>query len=104
LKEAVYRPGNGITAPRITQQVPPHYTEAAVAAKIEGTAVLEATVGIDGSVSDVTVVKSLDAAHGLDDEAVKAISQWKFAPGTRSGSPVPVRVTLQVDFSLGGSR
>jgi TonB family protein len=103
-KRAVYRPGNGVTAPRITQQVPPRYTDAAVAAKIEGTAVVDATVDTDGTVSDVTVVRSLDTAHGLDDEAVKAISQWKFAPGTRSGAPVPVRVTLQVEFSLGGSR
>jgi hypothetical protein len=44
LAEAVYRPGNGVVAPRVLQQVAPHYTAAAAAAKIEGTAVLRGSL------------------------------------------------------------
>jgi len=36
----------------------------------------------------------------LDDAAVDAVSQWKFAPGTRGGQPVPVIATIEVNFRL----
>jgi outer membrane biosynthesis protein TonB len=37
---------------------------------------------------------------GLDLEAIKAARQWRFRPGTRLGSPVPVLITIQLDFAL----
>ena len=53
-----------------------------------------------GDVGDVTVRKSLDKEHGLDNEAVKATQQWKFKPGTKDGKPVPVEVTIEWTFTL----
>jgi TonB family protein len=38
---------------------------------------------------------------GLDEEAIKAAKQWKFAPGTRNGEPVPVMVSIELTFTLG---
>ena len=52
----------------------------------------------DGSIGDVKVTRSLDA--GLDQEAIKAVKQWRFEPGIKDGKPVPVRVALEMTFSL----
>jgi TonB family protein len=96
----VYRPGNGVTTPRLLQQVKPAYTSDAMRAKVQGTVLLQCTVLPDGSVTDIRVVRSLDPVFGLDDEAVKAARQWRFAPGTRMGEPVKVEITIELSFSL----
>jgi hypothetical protein len=46
------------------------------------------------------VLRSLDPVFGLDQEAVKAAGQWRFAPGTRFGEPVPVLITIELQFTL----
>lgn len=43
-----------------------------------------------GEVTDVKILRSLDATFGLDQEAIKTARQWRFSPGTRLGEPVPV--------------
>ena len=63
--------------------------------------VLECVVNTDGSVGDVKVVQSLDAEHGLNEEAIKAAKQWRFVPGSRDGQPVPVLITIEMAFAMG---
>lgn len=96
----VYQPGNGVTLPRIIREVKPAYTSDAMRAKIQGAVLLQCTVRPDGSVSDVTVLRSLDPTFGLDQEAMKAARQWRFAPGTRMGQPVSVQITIELTFTL----
>ena len=69
-------------------------------ARIEGIVVTEAVVLTDGSVGDVTVVRSLDSELGLDQRAVAALKQWVFRPGTRNGKPERVLVTVEMHFTL----
>jgi protein TonB len=69
--------------------------------KIEGIVEMEAVVGIDGRVSRVRVVKSVDREHGLDEEALRAARAWTFEPGILNGAAVPVLVTIQLEFRLG---
>jgi protein TonB len=95
-----YRPGNGVTVPRLLHEVKPSYTSDAMRAKVQGTVLIECVVRPDGGVSDVRVVRSLDPTFGLDQEAVKAARQWRFLPGTRLGEPVPVLVTIELTFTL----
>ena len=78
----------------------PQYTQAAMAAQIEGTVVLEITVLADGSVGDVKVVRSLDSELGLDQEAVNALKLWTWKPGTRGGQPSSVTVQIEMTFTL----
>jgi protein TonB len=96
----VYRPGSGVTLPRVLREVKPQYTSDAMRAKVQGTVLLQCVVKPDGSVGDVQVVRSLDSAFGLDQEAIRAARQWRFAPGTRLGEPVPVLVTIELTFTL----
>jgi TonB family protein len=95
-----FRPGNGVETPRLLKEVKPQYTAQAMRAKIQGEVLLECIVQPDGSVGKISVVRSLDSAFGLDQEAIKAARQWRFAPGTRQGQPVPVLVTIAIAFTL----
>jgi TonB family protein len=95
-----YRPGNGVTTPRVLREVKPQYTSDAMRAKVQGTVLLECVVRPDGSVGDVQILRSLDGVFGLDQEAIKAAKQWRFAPGTRLGEPVPVVISIELTFTL----
>ena len=95
-----YRPGNGVETPRLLKEVKPQYTAQAMRAKIQGEVLLECIVQPDGSVGNIRVVRSLDSAFGLDQEAIKAARQWRFAPGTKQGEPVAVLVTIAIAFTL----
>ena len=96
----VYRPGNGVTLPRVLHEERPQYTSDAMRAKVQGTVLLECVVKPDGSVGDVQVVRSLDPTFGLDQQAVVAARKWRFAPGTRLGEAVPVLITIELTFTL----
>ena len=96
----VYRPGSGIVSPRVLTEVKPAYTAEAMRAKIQGTVWIEAVVMPDGSVGNVQITRSLDPTFGLDQEAIKAVKRWRFAPGTRMGQAVPVLVEIELTFTL----
>lgn len=92
--------GNGVLSPIPIFEKKPQYTAEAMRAKVQGTVWLECIVMPDGTVGNVEIVRSLDSSFGLDQEAVKAARQWRFRPGTRLGEPVPVRVTIELTFTL----
>jgi periplasmic protein TonB len=96
----VYRPGNDVTSPRLVREVKPNYTGDAMRAKIQGVVTMEAVVNTDGSVGRVQIIRSLDSTFGLDQEAIRTVKQWRFAPGTRRGIPVPVLVEIEMTFTL----
>lgn len=98
----IYKPGQDtrVTLPKVIREVKPVYTAAAMQARIEGTVWMTAVVLANGDVEEVTVVKSLDQEHGLDQQAVDATRQWKFEPGTREGEPVAVEITIEMTFTL----
>jgi TonB family protein len=98
LVEGAYLPGPDIVMPKLRREVKPAYTRDALAAKVEGTVMIHCVVEPDGTVSHATVLRSLEA--GLDQEAIKAARAWRFEPGRRDGNPVPVRVTIELKFTL----
>ncbi len=89
-----------IVLPKVVHEVKPDYTREAMQAKIQGSVYLSVVVLASGEVGDITVTRSLDKEHGLDEEAVKAMRQWTFEPGTRDGNPVPVEVEIEMRFTL----
>jgi len=93
-----YRPGSGIEPPRLLREVKAEYTEEARRRAISGDVELEIVVRRDGSVGDVSVLKGLGA--GLEQRAIAAVRQWRFAPARRRGEPVDVIVEVAVEFTL----
>ncbi len=94
-----YSVGGDISAPIPIYKPEPAYTEEARKAKYEGTVVLWIVVDASGAVTDCRVVKPLGL--GLDANAVDTVKTWKFKPALKNGTPVPVRVMVQVGFRLG---
>lgn len=88
-----------ITTPSLLHEVKPRYTPEALKARVKGMVTLGCVVQTDGACGDIRVTKSLDDA-GLDREAIKALEQWRFKPGTRGGKPVPVEVSVEMAFNL----
>jgi periplasmic protein TonB len=89
-----------VVLPVPIHQERPQYTQAAMAAQIEGSVLLESVVLADGSVGDVKVIRSLDSELGLDQEAVNALKRWTWKPGTRDGEAVQVAVQVEMTFTL----
>jgi protein TonB len=88
----------GVKPPTVVTMVRPQYTREKLDAKIWGNVALTCVVDVDGKVGDVTIVQSLDPV--LDQQAIIAARQWRFTPGTKDGKAVPVRVTLELTFSI----
>lgn len=97
-QDQVYKPGDGIKSPQLVREVKPNYTKGAMERKVEGVIELDAVVLKDGTVGEVTIKRSLD--EELDQEAIKALKQWKFRPGTKEGEPVAVQCFVELSFKL----
>jgi TonB family protein len=93
-----YGPGSGIEPPRVLTEVRPTYTDEARRRAIQGSVSLEVVVTDSGRVGNVRVLRGLGA--GLDQKAIDAVRQWRFAPARRQGVPVDVVVQVSVEFNL----
>jgi TonB family protein len=91
---------DGVTTPRVIKEVKANYTGAAMRARIQGIAVLECVVEPDGRVGPVRIARSLDAVHGLDEEAIRTLRQWRFTPAMKDGVPVRVAVMVEISFTI----
>ena len=95
----VYKTGNGVSQPRLLSKVEPKYSDEARRAHIDAVVVLHLVVGADGAPRDLKVQRG--AGFGLDEQAIKAVEQWRFQPGAKAGVPVAVYATIEVNFSIG---
>ena len=92
----------GVTLPKVISEVKPKYTPEALRARIQGTVWMTAVIRTDGTPGEIKITRSLDTEHGLDKQATDALRQWRFQPGMKDGKTVPVRVTIEMRFSLKG--
>lgn len=93
--EPVYDLGPGVTAPRVIKQVNPHYsTERGVRAV--GSVIIALVVSSKGLPRNPRVVKGIE--KDLDQSAVEAVKEWRFAPAQKDGKAVAVRVSVQIEF------
>ena len=94
----VYRVGQGVTAPSLIYKMEPAYSQEARLAKFQGTVILRVVIGADGIPGDISVVRALGL--GLDEQAIRAVREWRFLPGTKDGEPVAVAAQVEVNFRL----
>jgi TonB family protein len=95
-KAAAVRPGGRIMPPKKIKDVPPVYPPLARSAGVFGEVTIEATIGTDGKVIDARVVRSIPL---LDQAALDAVRQWEYLPTMLNGVPVPVLVTVTINFA-----
>ena len=89
------RIGGGMRPPTKVHHVSPEYPADARSAGLSGVVILEATIDPEGAVSDVQIVRSVT---GLDEAAIAAVRQWRYTPTWLNGEPVPVIMTVTVNF------
>jgi TonB family protein len=92
------RVGNGVSPPRALRAPDPNYSQVAKSAGYQAKTVLWLIVDANGLPQNIKVERPVGL--GLDDEAVKAVENWKFAPAMKDGSPVPVMINVEVNFRL----
>ena len=91
------RVGGGVTTPELVHRVEPAYPPDAVADRIEGTVVVEATVDEQGHVEAVRVLRSIGP---LDQAAIDAVMRWRYSPLRVNDQPARFILTVNVTFRL----
>ena len=81
----------------LIHDVAPQYPPEAGRARIEGTVVLMALIGKDGSVQDVRVESGLPL---LAQAAIDAVKQWRYRPYLLNGEPIEVDSRITINFTL----
>ena len=94
---APVRVGGHIRAPVKIKDARPQYPKLAEAARVQGTVILECTISPRGTVTAVKVLRGIPL---LDDAAIDAVRQWVYTPTLLNGVPVPVIMTVTVNFQL----
>jgi TonB family protein len=96
-KAAAIRVGGKTRPPTKIKDVMPVYPAAAKSSRIAGAVIIEATIGADGKVIDAKVLRSVPM---LDQAALDAVRQWEYSPTLLNGVPVPVVMTVTINFKL----
>jgi TonB family protein len=94
----VFSISNVTTRPQILARPVPGYTEEARRAQAEGAVKLSVVLNANGTVSDITVARSL--GYGLDQKAIEAARELRFVPAQKDGHAVSVRIFLEFKFTL----
>ena len=92
-----FRVGDGIERPRKIKHVKPVYPPSAMAARVGGNVLIEATIGVDGKVHNARLLQSVAF---LDQAALDAVRQWEFEPSRLNGVAVAVTMVIVVTFAL----
>ena len=95
---APIRIGGQVKQPQLVKRVEPEYPPLAVKAHIQGVVILEATVGEDGEVMEVRLLRSANPL--LDREAERALRQWRYSPLVLNETRVPFILTVTLSFFL----
>jgi protein TonB len=93
-----FRVGGGVSQPVVIFKVDPEYSEEARKSKTSGTVLLSLVVDVDGKAKQIKVTRGVGL--GLDEKAIEAVQKWKFTPGKKNGTAVPVYATVEVNFRL----
>jgi protein TonB len=95
---AKVRPGGQIRTPERVSYVGPAYPAVALAARVHGVVIIEATIDPSGRVQDARILRS--ASPLLNEAALNAVRQWVYTPTLLNGVPVSVVMTVTVNFQL----
>ncbi len=93
------RVSQGVTQGMVLHKVQPTYPPLARTARVQGSVLLAAVIGKDGSIQNLHVI----SGHPLlTQAALDAVRQWKYRPYILNGEPVEVDTQVTVNFTLSG--
>lgn len=84
-------------AARIIYEPKPEYPAEARQARLQGTVLIHAVIGKDGSIEDLQL---LQGQCWLAQAAIKSVRQWRYTPYLLNGQPVEVDTTIQAIFNM----
>ena len=82
------------SSPVVIKEQKVEWPRAARFSKRQGVVIVQATVGTDGLVEDVTVLRADDEEFGITQAVTDAVMQYRFKPGTKNGVPVKTHATV----------
>jgi TonB family protein len=85
------------TFPELHQTVQATYPLLGEHMRVQGSVVLQALVGVDGTIEDLRV---LSGPAILTAAAQQAVRQWRFKPYLQNGQPVETKARITVNFSI----
>jgi TonB family protein len=91
---------SGVTIGTSVYKAPPDYPSVAKMARIQGTVVIAAVIGIDGKIHDLETLVS--PSQLLSKSAEDAVKKWEYKPYLLNGKPVEVETIVNVVFTLAG--
>ncbi len=91
-----------VSAPGPLRKIDPKYPPTLINEHVEGEVVLYAVIRRDGSVDSIQLVRGLD--EQLDSNAMNALSQWKFRPATKQGTPIELEAIVHIPFHAPSER
>ena len=91
-----------VSGPAPIRKVDPKYPPTLILDHVEGEVVLYAVIRRDGSVDSIQLVHGVD--EQLDANAMNALSQWKFRPGTKQGEPIELEAIVHIPFHAPSDR
>lgn len=93
------RVSQGVTQGMVLHRVQPTYPSLARTARVQGSVVLAAVIGKDGTIQNLHV---LSGHPLLTQAALDAVKQWRYRPYILNGEPVEVDTQVTVNFTLSG--
>jgi TonB family protein len=90
--------GGSVKPPKLLHSAEPAFSNAARTLKYSGNSLINLQVDLDGTPTHLSVVRGLGL--GLDERALAAVQQYRFAPATKNGNPVVVELNVEVNFQI----
>jgi TonB family protein len=100
--DAPHITSSDVAGPAPVRKVDPKYPPTLMKDRVEGEVVLYAVIRRDGSVDSIQLVHGID--EQLDANAMDALSQWKFRPALKQGTPVELEAIVHIPFHAPSDR
>ncbi|WP_051670061.1 M56 family metallopeptidase [Bryobacter aggregatus] len=93
------RVGGNIQATKLVSQVRPLYPADCRTERVQGTVLLNAVIGVDGSIVSLKPINEFVDVR-LRDTAIDSVKQWRYTPTLLNGNPIEVATVIEVNFTL----
>ncbi|MBO6076962.1 MAG: TonB family protein [Fibrobacter sp.] len=98
MENVVYEAGEVDVQAQVLREIQPKFPEKAKRMGVSGYVKVLIVIDVYGDVAQAQVLTQEPAGYGFDNEALKAVRQWKFSPAQLGGFPVAQKATKEFRF------